>query len=487
MAGPVHGPDQGCMDNLWLASQQGSVLQVLVLLRDLHLFPFAARRESLSSALWVAVWNDHADVVQHLLRAGRELCVETNGRCAACDGGHHQSQDGAQNEIQGGGQREPRNGCEYGLCLDFANNTRDTSGGFFAYDRPVCLLTAAAWHHSAGAVVELLSAKASAAGNADEDFPETPLFSALGRGGNLAIVAALCGAKADINVQRHSEGHTPLIDALYQFRNHRHDLTKLHNLNKLVEGLICLKADVNQAIGRYRVPVNLAAQNTPEMLRAVLSAKADPNESRADRERPLFYAVDAPNQGHELVEILLLAKACVETEGDDTTALSQCMNRGQRGCRVDIARALLRAKADVNRRDMSGRTPLLKVVAANKLHKFVAPTVVELLRAKADVDTCDDSHQTPLVMATRRGRIKCVQLLVSAKCDVNKTGGKHELAPLHAAAQRGNIKIAAFLIARGADVHAASRGGRTPMAYGTSSAMHELLKSAGAKIADESL
>ena len=322
---------------------------------------------------------------------------------------------------------------------------------------------------------------ASAAGNADEVLPETPLFSAVGRGGNVAIVAALCGAKADINAERDGYGHTPLIKALFDASRHHYDWTKL------IAGLICLKADVNKAAGGIICPINLAAQTTPEVLRAVLSAKADPNESREGAEWPLLNAVDALH-GHVLVEILLLAKACVDTEVDDTTALSLCMKQGRRGCRADVARALLRAKADVNRRDTSGRTPLMQLLAVHEAwHNCVAPTVVELLRAKADVDTFDNSRQTPLLIATRCGRMSIVRQLVSAKCDVNKTGGKKELAPLHVAAQGRDTVVAAFLIERGADVHAASGEERTPIWYNDGCIpMDKLLKSAGAESADES-
>ena len=95
---------------------------------------------------------------------------------------------------------------------------------------------------------------------------------------------------------------------------------------------------------------------------------------------------------------------------------------------------LLAAKADVNSKDYTERTPLLPRAPLRTGHESI---VKLLLAAKADVNSKDYIEQTPLLKAAENGHKGIVKLLLAAKADVNSkdyTGW----TPLSWAAENGH-------------------------------------------------
>ena len=176
---------------------------------------------------------------------------------------------------------------------------------------------------------------------------------------------------------------------------------------------------------------------------------------------------------------------------------------------LEKVRLLLGAKADVNVKSNSGRTPL--AVAAS--HPGNVETVKLLLAKGADVKASpagvggavysaanagdeailrvllaaggDPNDRNPvdisaLIAACQFGRLEPVQLLLDAGANVNHQSGRRplskaglqelgELTALLVAAPAGNAKLVKMLLDRGADIKAKDMRGMTPLMMATSS------------------
>jgi len=149
--------------------------------------------------------------------------------------------------------------------------------------------------------------------------------------------------------------------------------------------------------------------------------------------------------------------------------------------RNDLAMAdlLLRAGANVKAANEFGATPLYAAAA------HVDPAMTEkLLAAGADPNTPLMSGETPLMEAARRGNLADVRVLLSNKANPNASesiGGQNAL--MWALSERQSA-VVEELIKSGADVHAASKTGFTPLmvaAQQGDEVSTRILLSAGAK------
>jgi ankyrin repeat protein len=120
-------------------------------------------------------------------------------------------------------------------------------------------------------------------------------------------------------------------------------------------------------------------------------------------------------------------------------------------CNLRMVKLLAKLKADVNRTDTEGRTPLFVAAAMGDL-AVVRCLVKEL---SADVDRTDNAGLSPLHLAAQQGKLEVVQCLVEELgADVNVGVQDHGSTPLMTAAINMEHKIARYLLKHGADPQA---------------------------------
>jgi ankyrin repeat protein len=117
----------------------------------------------------------------------------------------------------------------------------------------------------------------------------------------------------------------------------------------------------------------------------------------------------------------------------------------------DVVKALLAAGANVNE-----QSPLLYALGENRMD--VARILIE---AKADVHAVLDRGDTTLMLAASRGQLDLVQTFLNAGVGVN-AANKGILTPLMYAAEAGHIDVLNALLAAGADVNAVRYDGSIP-------------------------
>ncbi|XP_046990454.1 ankyrin-3-like [Schistocerca americana] len=125
--------------------------------------------------------------------------------------------------------------------------------------------------------------------------------------------------------------------------------------------------------------------------------------------------------------------------------------------RVEELRALLVAGADIDGKDIYGRTALH--TAAWNRHVEAVRT---LLDAGADVSARDNEEYTPLHMAALGGSAAVVRLLADSSADLNARD-LWGWTPLHLAAREGQPEAAQALLDIGADSGARENTGLTPL------------------------
>ena len=127
--------------------------------------------------------------------------------------------------------------------------------------------------------------------------------------------------------------------------------------------------------------------------------------------------------------------------------------------RLELARLLLTAGADVNAKNKWGSTPLH--AAAREGH---TEAVRLLLEAGADVNAENEDGETPLHWAAWEGHTDVVRLLLAAGADVNAKD-KDVRTPLHLAAKKERPDVVRLLLEAGADANGTSRWKLTPLDY----------------------
>jgi ankyrin repeat protein len=178
-----------------------------------------------------------------------------------------------------------------------------------------------------------------------------------------------------------------------------------------------------------------------------------------------------------LASLLPLLSTTVRGENVSSSNLnSELVKAATSGDRQSVE-DLLKAGADVEARDTSGRTPLYLASEQGKLD------VVELLLARgADINAITGGT-TPLHRACNLPSDEIAKLLIKRGAGVN-VRNKGGLAPLDVAACFGRMDIAILLIDKGSELHTKDRFGRTPVFWAFNNAkveMAEFLMSKGVK------
>ena len=167
------------------------------------------------------------------------------------------------------------------------------------------------------------------------------------------------------------------------------------------------------------------------------------------------------------------------TIGQKLTAIETLVNIGN----VEYIEKLVAAGADVNNAgaDVNVASEALYVAADNGNIELV-----ELLTGKgADVNAAVKQKDTTLIQTVSRGNVACVNHLIQAGVDVNKTDKLKLVSPLSMAAKAGNKELVDLLIKSGAHVNWANCHGWTPLQRAAEKGHDkcvELLLKAGANV-----
>ncbi|GAB5523206.1 MAG: hypothetical protein Roseis2KO_10780 [Roseivirga sp.] len=286
-----------------------------------------------------------------------------------------------------------------------------------------------------------------------------------------------------------------------------------HSLNRgavqVAEYLIDQGIDVNMNFeGGATSLITAVNSNQPEIVKLLLSRKADPNqqEQAGLQGTPLMYA--ASRNDLTIPKLLVAAGAAINqldvnadpalnwaayygnvktmkwliAQGADLnirskhgmavdvglrlwhadsvmevfrhTAMNQPLSKSEsrlyqavQSNDLKAAAKLLKDQSLVNTKDGLG-TPMLQLAA----QQGNSDMVKLLLNSGADPNQMNRVGMAPLAFAARFGHTKCVELLLEAGGDPNTTGEQYRLTAMMGAAVRGDLGIAQRLLRAGADL-----------------------------------
>jgi uncharacterized protein len=155
------------------------------------------------------------------------------------------------------------------------------------------------------------------------------------------------------------------------------------------------------------------------------------------------------------------------------------------GNRLDVARMLVEAGADVNAKDETQQSAYL--ISTSEVGDD--PPLLELtLRNGANVHSLDSYNGTGLIRAAERGHVRIVERLLRTDIEVNHVNNLGWTALLEAIilgdGGRSHTEVVRLLIEAGADVNLADGEGVTPLEHARRRGYEEIvriLQSAGAR------
>ena len=219
------------------------------------------------------------------------------------------------------------------------------------------------------------------------------------------------------------------------------------------------------------------------MALALLAALAGCGEDGKGQAGASARLIRAAEQGKAAeVNLLLGEGADVRArDGQGRTALTAAAY----GNHVDVARALVRAGADVNAKDETEQSPYL--IATSEVDD--RPALLELALANgAKVNDKDSYNGTGLIRAGERGYPRIVRRLLAAGIDrdhVNRLGWTALLeAVILGSGGREHQATVRTLVRGGVDVNVPDRDGVRPLAHAESRGYQEIaatLRAAGAR------
>lgn len=138
----------------------------------------------------------------------------------------------------------------------------------------------------------------------------------------------------------------------------------------------------------------------------------------------------------------------IEADGDvnvtDEFGRTALWHASYGGGQVQYITALLDAKANIDKADASGYTPL-HIASCNGC---VEKTRI-LIQRKANVNALSENLCTPLHYASYTGELACAQMLVKAGAEVDRINNT-DCTPFAWSLLRGNFDVAEFLLHSGA-------------------------------------
>jgi len=223
-------------------------------------------------------------------------------------------------------------------------------------------------------------------------------------------MALLCAVAAGAALPHRALAQTPPSERELRIYAGLHDAAARGDVAE-IEQLIAEGEKPGIQDANSRTPLHVATfLRRHDAVRALLRLGADPNA--LDVERYDIVTIAAVNDDLEMLKIALAAGANARavTSPYAGTALIAAAHRGH----VEIARALIAAKAPLNHVNNLGWTALLEaVVLGNGSAKYVA-VVDALVKAGADVNIADRHGTTALGHARSRGYSQIARILENA-------------------------------------------------------------------------
>ena len=184
---------------------------------------------------------------------------------------------------------------------------------------------------------------------------------------------------------------------------------------------------------------------------ALIQKGADANAR--DNNRPAI-SWAAQNGGVEVVKALIAGKADVNAvDGIQQTPLMRAVDLGQ----LPIITLLLEAKANPNAKNKEGKTPLMMAISNGK------PEVAKaLIAGGADLNAQDNEGYTATLIAAQDMNAETLKVLVAAKADLNL--GTEYYTPLSWVVEQGQVELVKILLEGGADPNAQAKSGGIPLA-----------------------
>lgn len=282
----------------------------------------------------------------------------------------------------------------------------------------------------------------------------------------------LISLRADVNA-RTEEGSPPLSNAIF----------KKASLNT-IQVLLDNKADLNYR-GPYSGPLYWAHVNCgQDVVEALLKAGARYRGSEV-------FASAVMNGDERLIDILIDNHLPVDRQGEEHPLLmwAACNSSDERHYR--IAQKLLSIKADVNEKDIHGKTALYWAVSSRFVSKPLFDIAKLYLDNGAKLDTKDSYGVTPLLYAAEESELSMIKLLATTvtKADIEHVDYKARTV-LHYAAMNWNKGVCQYFIDKGLDTNAKDREGMTPLHHACGRHKYENIQAllqAGAKAGIEDL
>jgi len=260
------------------------------------------------------------------------------------------------------------------------------------------------------------------------------------------------------------------------------DLTSLgtavaFDLVDIVQGLLEQGADVNAKIKNQSTPLHDAAKRgLPQMVSILLKMGADVTAKDRDGASPLHVAAGA---GHHSVVLLLLDAGADCNVQVQKWGMKSPLNYAAESGHIEVARILIQRGADVNHKFDYNPTPengyTTERVGSAPLHS-AATTGNEalahlLMEQGADIFAIDEDGRTTLHRAVwlcspkteakkAEGHVNLARELISRGVGVSAIDTSGETA-LHVASERGCMAIVEVLLQSNADVLAQDSDGQT--------------------------
>ncbi len=293
-------------------------------------------------------------------------------------------------------------------------------------------------------------------GNGGDELGRTPLHRAAAVGGEegrrRVRMLLEAGSRAD---EKDAEGMTPM-----------HLAARADDAG-VVALLVGAGADVNSRENRNGLnPVQLAVEE----------ARADVAEFFAENFSRLSLEEDESCRQEELLRLsarrgfarmveVLVGEKRADVNRADSSGLTP-LHLAAEANSLESLEALLSAGAEAKVRDRSGRMPIHVVAAKRNGIELLDMLVDAGGRGKQEgvVDWRGHRGRTPLYVASEADVVENVEYLLERGADVNAGEEERGQIPLHAAARADNPVVAAILIRAGSPVDASDVHGVTPLA-----------------------
>ena len=436
-----------------------------------------------STALYSAVLEKHADVVQVLIDAGADIETKNDkGRSLLLVASISGDLIIVTKLVKAGADERARD-TEGNTCLIYAACFGHTDIVRYLVGLPEVNLNHQgcsshtslhlAVHGKHADVVQVLI-DAGADIETRDDEGRSPLLVA-SLSGELTTVTKLVKAGADVRAtdnERNTclilavfEGHTdivrylvglPEVDLNYKGVDNSTALYSavLEKHADVVQVLIDAGADIETRDDEGRSPL-LVASLSGELTTVTKLVKAGADVRARDTEGDTCLIFAAYHGHTDIVRYVVgLPEVDLNHQGCSSHTSLQLAVHGKH---ADVVQVLIDAGADIEAKDDEGRSPLLVASCLGEL-----TTVTKLVKAGADVHSTDAERNTCLILAACFGHTDTVRYLVSLpEVDVNHQGVNG--TALHLAVHGKHSDVVQVLIDAGADIEKKSADGRSPL------------------------